>query len=79
MGKSLPAGQMPRTVVAPVGEPGGAGKTEQRQPMVITRNGMVIDEEAIDRAVAKAQTKAIQRAVDRAKRRDQLRLWRSSR
>ena len=46
--------------------------------MVIAPNGMVIDEAAIDRAVAKVQ-EAIQRAVDRAKRRDQLRLWRSSR
>jgi hypothetical protein len=79
MGKPLPAGQIPLTVAAPVGEPARAPETERPQPMFIARNGMLIDEEAIDRAVAKAQAKAIQRAVDRAKRRDQLRLWRSSR
>jgi hypothetical protein len=79
MGKSLHAGQMPLTVAARVGEPGGAPQTGWPQPMVIARKGMVIDEASIDRAVAKAQAKAVQRAVDRAKRRDQLRLWRSSR
>jgi hypothetical protein len=79
MGELLPAGQMPRTVVASVAEPGGAPETEQSQPALITRKGVVIDEEAIDRAVAKAKAKAVQRAIDRAKRRDQLRLWRSNR
>jgi hypothetical protein len=47
--------------------------------MFVAPNGTVIDEAAIDRAVAKAQAKAIQRVVDRAKRRDQLRVWRSGR
>ena len=79
MGKPLRASQMPLTVAAQIGEPAGAPEPERPQPMVIARNGMVIDEAAIERAVAKAQAKAIQRAVDRAKRRDQLRLWRSSR
>jgi hypothetical protein len=78
MAESLLAGQMPLSVVAPLGEPAGHPETERPQPMFITRNGRVIDEEAIDRAVAKAKAKAVQRAVDRAKRRDQLRLWRSS-
>jgi hypothetical protein len=79
MAEPLPAGQKPLTVAATAMQPGGAPERERPQRMVITRNGRVIDEEAIDRAVAKAKAKAVQRAVDRAKRRDQLRLWRSSR
>jgi hypothetical protein len=79
MGEPLPAGQIPLTVAAPVGEPAAAPETERPQPVLITPKGRLIDDDAIDRAVAKAKVKAIQRAVDRAKRRDQLRLWRSSR
>jgi hypothetical protein len=75
MAKALPAGQLPLTVE----ELGGAGETERPQPMFIAPDGRVIDEEAIDRAVAKAQAKAIQRVVDRVERRDQLRVWRSGR
>ena len=70
MAESLPA-QLPLAVAAPVEAPG------RPRPMFIAPNGTAIDEAAIDRAVAKAQAKAIQRVVDRAKRRDQLRVWRS--
>ncbi len=81
MAESLPSGQMPlnshglgRAAVQPCGI---------QEPEFVARDGTVIREEAIGRAVAKAkakaQARAVQRAVDRAKRRNQLRAWRSSR